>query len=136
MTDLRYEAPATLQAAVALLAGATGPARVLAGGTDVIVQMETDLIEPALLVDAGPVGLGISPWLITGASAGMLLLFVLVIRKAVGARSRPAYLGPEALLGSLGEARESLDPEGTVFVAGALWRAVAARRPLTHPTMR
>ena len=48
MTDLRYEAPATLQAAVALLAGATGPARVLAGGTDVIVQMETDLIEPAL----------------------------------------------------------------------------------------
>ena len=51
MTDLRYEAPATLQAAVALLAGASGPARVLAGGTDVIVQMETDLIEPALLVD-------------------------------------------------------------------------------------
>jgi aerobic carbon-monoxide dehydrogenase medium subunit len=51
MTDLRYEAPATLQAAVALLAGATGPARILAGGTDVIVQMETDLIEPALLVD-------------------------------------------------------------------------------------
>jgi carbon-monoxide dehydrogenase medium subunit len=51
MVDLRYEAPETLQAAVALLAGATGPAKILAGGTDVIVQMETDLIEPALLVD-------------------------------------------------------------------------------------
>jgi carbon-monoxide dehydrogenase medium subunit len=51
MADLRYEAPETLQAAVALLAGATGPAKVLAGGTDVIVQMETDLIEPALIVD-------------------------------------------------------------------------------------
>src|SRR5437773_982872 len=51
MDELRYEAPETLQAAVALLAGATGPARILAGGTDVIVQMETDLIEPALLVD-------------------------------------------------------------------------------------
>jgi carbon-monoxide dehydrogenase medium subunit len=51
MVDLRYEAPETLQAAVALLAGATGAARVLAGGTDVIVQMETDLIEPHLLVD-------------------------------------------------------------------------------------
>ncbi len=51
MADVRYEAPETLQAAVALLAGASGPARVLAGGTDVIVQMETDLIEPALLVD-------------------------------------------------------------------------------------
>src|SRR5712672_1102951 len=51
MVDLRYEAPQTVQAAVALLAGATGTVRVLAGGTDVIVQMETDLIEPALLVD-------------------------------------------------------------------------------------
>src|SRR5262249_10796001 len=51
MVDVRYEAPQTLQAAVALLAGASGPAPVLAGGTDVIVQMETDLIEPALLVD-------------------------------------------------------------------------------------
>jgi carbon-monoxide dehydrogenase medium subunit len=40
-----------LQAAVALLAAASGPARVLAGGTDVIVQMETDLIDPQLLVD-------------------------------------------------------------------------------------
>ena len=49
--DVRYEAPQTLQAAVALLAGATGPARILAGGTDVIVQMETDLIEPSLIVD-------------------------------------------------------------------------------------
>ena len=51
MPDLRYEAPETLKAAVALLAGATGPAKILAGGTDVIVQMETDLIEPVLLVD-------------------------------------------------------------------------------------
>src|SRR2546430_17090812 len=51
MEGVRYEAPTTLQAAVALLAGASGPARVLAGGTDVIVQMETDLIEPQLLVD-------------------------------------------------------------------------------------
>jgi CO/xanthine dehydrogenase FAD-binding subunit len=51
MVELRYEAPQSLKAAVALLASANGMARVLAGGTDVIVQMETDLIEPALLVD-------------------------------------------------------------------------------------
>ena len=49
--DVRYEAPETLRAAIALLAGASGPAKILAGGTDVIVQMETDLIEPSLLVD-------------------------------------------------------------------------------------
>ncbi len=51
MTGLRYESPPTLDAAVALLNNAKGLARVLAGGTDVIVQMETDLIEPELLVD-------------------------------------------------------------------------------------
>jgi carbon-monoxide dehydrogenase medium subunit len=51
MGELRYEAPSTVQAAVALLAEAKGLTRVLAGGTDVIVQMETDLIEPELLVD-------------------------------------------------------------------------------------
>ncbi len=51
MEGVRYEAPETLQAAVTLLVGATGTARILAGGTDVIVQMESELIEPALLVD-------------------------------------------------------------------------------------
>ena len=51
MSELRYEAPATVSAAVALLAGSQGVTRVLAGGTDIIVQMETDLIEPELIVD-------------------------------------------------------------------------------------
>jgi carbon-monoxide dehydrogenase medium subunit len=51
MADLRYEAPESLDSAVALLAAANGRARVFAGGTDVIVQMQTDLIEPELLVD-------------------------------------------------------------------------------------
>jgi carbon-monoxide dehydrogenase medium subunit len=51
MQGLRYEAPTTIEAAVALLAGAPAGSRILAGGTDVIVQMETDLIEPPLLVD-------------------------------------------------------------------------------------
>jgi carbon-monoxide dehydrogenase medium subunit len=48
---MRYEAPASLDQAAALLAGETGEARVLAGGTDLLVQMRTDLIEPVLLVD-------------------------------------------------------------------------------------
>jgi carbon-monoxide dehydrogenase medium subunit len=51
MGELRYEAPQTLDAAVALLAGASGDARVLAGGTDLLVQLRSDLIEPDLIVD-------------------------------------------------------------------------------------
>lgn len=48
---MRYESPASLEAAVALLAGAKGDARVLAGGTDLLVQMRSDLVEPDLIVD-------------------------------------------------------------------------------------
>jgi carbon-monoxide dehydrogenase medium subunit len=45
MEELRYEAPDTLDAAVALLAGAGGDARVLSGGTDLLVQLR-DLHQP------------------------------------------------------------------------------------------
>ena len=49
---MRYEAPNSLDQAVALLAAAPpGEARVLAGGTDLLVQLKTDLIEPGLLID-------------------------------------------------------------------------------------
>ena len=47
---MRYEAPETVEKAAALLAG-TGDARVLAGGTDLLVQMRADVVDPALIVD-------------------------------------------------------------------------------------
>lgn len=48
---MRYEAPETLDAAVGLLAGESGRAQVLAGGTDVLVQIHTDRVDPDLIVD-------------------------------------------------------------------------------------
>jgi carbon-monoxide dehydrogenase medium subunit len=49
-TDMRYAAPTTVDEAVGLLAS-SGNARVLAGGTDLIVQMRSGRIEPELVVD-------------------------------------------------------------------------------------
>lgn len=48
---MRYECPETIEAAVAMLADGGPEAKVFAGGTDLLVQMEAEMIEPALLVD-------------------------------------------------------------------------------------
>ena len=48
---MRYEAPETLDAAIGLLAGESGQVKVLAGGTDVLVQIHADMIEPDVIVD-------------------------------------------------------------------------------------
>ena len=50
MTELRYEAPESLDGAVTLLSGGGG-GKILAGGTDVLVQLHTEMIEPDVIVD-------------------------------------------------------------------------------------
>lgn len=51
MTDIQYLAPATLDEAVSAYAAAAGTARILAGGTDLLVQMRSGLVRPGLIVD-------------------------------------------------------------------------------------
>lgn len=48
---MRYEAPSTTKEAVALLAKEKGAAFILAGGTDLLVRMKSDMIDPDLVVD-------------------------------------------------------------------------------------
>ncbi len=57
---------------------------------------------------------------------------VFASRKALAAhRDQPVRTGYEELVGDLGEVREPLDPEGQVFIEGALWRARVADREST-----
>ena len=51
MISLRFESPETVEDAIRLLAEADGEARPLAGGTDLLVQLHTDMVRPGLIVD-------------------------------------------------------------------------------------
>lgn len=48
---MNYQAPTTVEGAVSLLSEASGTTRILAGGTDVIVQLNAEHIEPDLVLD-------------------------------------------------------------------------------------
>ncbi|HLY43998.1 MAG TPA: xanthine dehydrogenase family protein subunit M [Stellaceae bacterium] len=51
MPRLNYTAPATVDEAVKALAGAAGLAKVLSGGTDLLVQLKSGRLKPDLIVD-------------------------------------------------------------------------------------
>lgn len=51
MHEITYEAPSTVEQAVRLLAAKGAGARVLSGGTDILIQMRAGLRRPAQLVD-------------------------------------------------------------------------------------
>src|SRR5450759_3630498 len=51
MTDIRYLSPNTLDEAIKAFASAGNAARILAGGTDLLVQMRSGAVRPGLIVD-------------------------------------------------------------------------------------
>jgi carbon-monoxide dehydrogenase medium subunit len=51
MTEIRYIAPQTLEEAVGAYAAAAGAARILAGGTDLLVQMRSGVVRPGTIID-------------------------------------------------------------------------------------
>lgn len=51
MSNLSYAAPTSVDDAVKLLAGASGLAKVMSGGTDLLVQLRVGRVKPDLIVD-------------------------------------------------------------------------------------
>ncbi len=72
----------------------------------------------------------VSRWLVYGvgiAAGGFLLLLINAI---IRTRRMPAYVGGQAMVGSVAVARSDLNPQGIVFLKGERWRAVAEDGPI------
>ena len=61
-------------------------------------------------------------------------IFVFILQKVIASRRQPYAAGEESMVGHLGTVRESLQPDGMVFVDGALWQATTASGPLPAGT--
>jgi membrane-bound serine protease (ClpP class) len=88
---------------------ALGALGLIAGG---VLALESDS-SAADYVGPGLIALGIAS----------LVAFYFITRKVIEAHEVPARTGSEELVGAIAEARTALDPDGQVWVEGALWRA-------------
>lgn len=85
------------------------------------------LVAGGLLLFAGASpAVALSPWAIALVVAVTVPFFLFAMTAAVRVRRQPSVIGPESLVGMLGEARTDISSEGTVLTKGALWQARAA----------
>ncbi|MBC8164027.1 MAG: nodulation protein NfeD [Roseiflexaceae bacterium] len=88
-------------------------------GLVLMIVSGLNLIDPA----QAP-GTSIALWAILGIAALLGAAVAAVTLMAVRVRRRPVTTGQEGLIGRIAEVRQALDPEGMVYVDGALWQAI------------
>jgi carbon-monoxide dehydrogenase medium subunit len=117
---MRYVAATTAREAAEALAAAVGVTRVLAGGTDVLVQMKAGLVEPDLVVDIKKIpGIGV----IT-AEAGGFRIGAAVPNAALGEHAGVRALWPGVVEGA--NLIGSTQVQGRCTMAGNLCNASPA----------
>lgn len=79
----------------------------------------------SFLLFTGPDLLRVSPWVIALVVIFNVVFFVAVMTTVLRAQGNQALSGAESLVGRTAIVRSMLNPEGHVFVEGALWRARA-----------
>jgi membrane-bound serine protease (ClpP class) len=70
-------------------------------------------------------GVGVALWAIALVVVLLIAFAATGIYLVLRTRGTPVTTGQEGLVGRLAEVRKRLDPEGMVFVEGALWRAIS-----------
>ncbi len=70
-------------------------------------------------------GVSVALWAVLLVAVAVAAFAALGIYLALRTRNTPVATGSEGLVGRLAEVRKRLDPDGFVFVEGALWRAIS-----------
>ncbi len=139
MQRLNYAAPKTVNEAVALLAGASGPAKLMSGGTDLLVQLRSGRLKPELIVDlkhipgligireeAGGFVIGAStPGATLEAHAGLKAAWPGVV-EAMDLIGSEQIQGRASLAGNLCNASPAADSVPAMIAAGAVAVVVGA----------
>jgi len=81
-----------------------------------------------LLVDGPIPEMRVKLWTALSVSIPLGLITVFLMSIALKARRNKVVTGQQGMIGSVGEARTDIDPEGKVFVQGELWNAHAPSR--------
>src|SRR5271167_4957785 len=81
-----------------------------------------------LLVDGPIPQMRVSIWTALGVSVPLGAITVFLMSIALRARHNKVVTGQQGLIGTVGQARTDIDPEGKVFIQGELWNAHAPSR--------
>ena len=101
MHSFDYAAPGTLKEAVGLLGGAGGAGRVLAGGTDLLINMRVGRRTPQLVVDAKRIPELMQYKLNGGLTLGAAVACHTVYNDEAVARAYPALIDSATLIGGI-----------------------------------
>ncbi len=146
MPSLNYAAPTSVQEAVALLAGAAGLAKPMAGGTDLLVQLRSGRLKPELIVDTkqipGMIGIReeAGGFVIGGATSGAMLEAHAALKAAwPGVVEAMDLIGSEqiqgraSLAGNLCNASPAADSVPAMIAAAAVAVIVGPKGERTVP---
>lgn len=78
-----------------------------------------------MLTSGAEPGMRVAWHVIAAMTTAVAGFFLLIVTLGLRAQRLKVATGAEGLIGSVGEVRSPLDPRGSVFVAGELWRARA-----------
>src|ERR1700744_2609653 len=140
MSSLSYAAPTSVDDAVKLLAGASGLAKVLSGGTDLLVQLRSGRLKPELIVDTkkipgivgireengGLVGGAATPGAVVEGHPGMNKAWPGVV-EALDLIGSQQIQGRCSLAGNLCNASPAADSVPAIFAAGAIAVVVGSK---------